>query len=84
MARKVRQRSLAKIRNPQGRLDVLLYRAAQKYMERLERQHGLAGIRDNFLPMVEEMIMANIPRRNLIPPELRSFCAVYMQNRGRL
>ena len=73
---------LCKVTNREGRLDVLLYEAAGKLMDRLERQ-GLTGIRQNLLPIIEQAILEGVPGRNLIPLELRPLLRVYMQNNRR-
>lgn len=78
------KRSLNKVSDPQGRLDVLLYQLAGRAMERLERERGWIGIRENFLPLIEETILANVPRERVIPRELRAFLRTYEQNRRRV
>jgi hypothetical protein len=75
---------LSKVTNREGRLDVLLYEIAGRMMDRLERQQGLTGIRENLLPIVEQAIAASVPGHNLIPPELRAFLKVYEMNRRPL
>jgi hypothetical protein len=75
--------SLAKVTDPQGRIDVLLYQFAGRMMERLERDRGLVGIREHLLPLVEEVIVGSISRRNVIPREVRAFLKVCELNRGR-
>lgn len=78
------KRSLAKVNDPQGRLDVLLYQLAGRVMDRFERLRGLTGIRENFLPLVEEAITANLSPRRVIPREVRAFLKVCEQNRRRV
>lgn len=80
--RRVANPSLAKVANPAGRFDVLLYRLAGRLMEQLERERGLIGIRDDLLPIVEQAIVENISGRQVIPPELQALWSVYAQNRG--
>lgn len=78
------KQSLAKVANPEGRLDVLLYQFAGRLMERIEQERGWLGIRENFLPMIEDLIVAaEVPQRNVIPWEVRAVLKVYHQNRRR-
>jgi hypothetical protein len=75
-----KSQSLSKVTNREGRLDVLLYEAAGKLMDRLERQNGLTGIREHLLPIIEQAILEGVPGRNVIPPELRPLFRVYALN----
>lgn len=77
------KQSLSKVTDPQGRIDVLLYQFAGRMMERFERDRGLVGIRENLLPLIEEVIVQNLPRRNVIPREIQAFLKVCELNRGR-
>jgi hypothetical protein len=65
--------------NPRGRVDALLYRMAERYMERLESEGGLVGLRENLLPAIEKMIACNVPARNL-PEEVRGALNVLYLN----
>lgn len=78
-----RKQSLAQS-NPEGRLDVLLYQFVDRLMEKAEKHHGLNGIREHLLPIVEQAIIQNLPGRNLIPPEIAAALKVYQANRRRL
>lgn len=78
-----RNRGLAEV-NPEGRVDVLVYQFVGRLMDKAERDSGLTGIREHFLPIVEEVIIANLPGRNLIPPEIGAAVKVYRANRRRL
>ena len=77
------KRPLSSVANRQGRLDVLLYQCAELWMERLEIERGLVGLRQHLLPMIEEAIVRGVPAGNLIPQELRSMVAVCEQNLRR-
>lgn len=78
------KRSLSQAKDPQGRLDVLLYQLAGRVMERVERDRGLVGIRENLLPIVEQAIVQIVPRENMIPREIRALVKVCQQNvRGK-
>lgn len=72
---------LSEVTNPQGRVDVALYRIADRVMMRLETQQGLTGLRENFLPIIERAIVQNIPAENLIPPEIQAVLSVLNQGR---
>lgn len=74
-------RRLGRVQNPQGRLDVLLYQLVSRTMERLERERNVVGIREHLLPIVEELIQANVPARNLIPREIAAVLRVCELNR---
>lgn len=63
--------SLARVRNRQGRVDVLMYQLADRWLEQLEVERGLAGLRERMLPVVEAAIVARVPAGNMIPRELR-------------
>jgi hypothetical protein len=75
------KQSLATVRNRQGRIDVLLYQLADRMIERLERERGVIGIRERFMPMVEEAIVESVPRR--LPREWMAFLEVCEMNRRR-
>lgn len=77
-------RRLGKVTNPQGRLDVLLYQLVSRTMERIERERNVVGICEHVLPIVEELICANVPARNLIPRELAAVMRVCELNRRRV
>lgn len=77
-------RRLGKVQNPVGRLDVMLYRLAHRTMERIEQEQGLAGLCENILPIVEQVIVRHVPGRNLIPDEISALMRVYELNQGRL
>lgn len=74
------RRSLAKVRNRQGRVDVLFYQLAERWMERLEVERGLAGLREQLLPLVEAVIVSRVPAGNVIPLELRSLMTLCEEN----
>ena len=73
-------RRLANVQHRQGRLDVLLYQLAERWMQKLETERGLVGLREHFLPLVETAIVQQVPAGNLIPTELRSALMVLDQN----
>jgi hypothetical protein len=74
----MKQKRLAEV-NPKGRIDALLYRMAERYMERLESEGGLVGLRENLLPTIEKMIVCNVPAHNL-PEEVRGALNVLYLN----
>ena len=81
-----KKRTLANVKNRQGRIDVALYRIADRLMERLETQHGAAGLREHVLPVIEQAIAQYIPAENLIPRELQAliaFCRLNQLGGGR-
>lgn len=73
------RRRLNNPRNAHGRVDVLLYRLAERWMEQQE-QRGLAGLREYLLPLVEAAIVAKVPAGNMIPPELRGLMVLCDEN----
>ena len=76
---------LANVAHRQGRLDVLFYQLAERYMETVERERGLVGLREHLLPMVETAIVRSVPGENVIPAELRRVLKVLdknLRNRG--
>lgn len=78
---------LARVADPTGRVDVAAYRAVEALLARMERERGLAGLRENLLPLIEPVIVGALPNRNVlrnITPELQAIWAVFQQNRGRL
>lgn len=82
-----RPRNLSQVTDRRGRLDVAAYRIAERLMERMERERGIAGLREHLLPVVESAIVDTLPGGNLldqIPEELRAIFHVCMQNSGRL
>jgi hypothetical protein len=81
MRRKVPR--LANVQDPQGRVDVALYRLASKAIERLELEQGLVGMREHVLPIIEDAILRNFPAENLIPREIQAVLKVCELNRGR-
>jgi hypothetical protein len=80
----MRTRRLAKVRNRQGRIDVLLYRLASRALFKLEQKHGVMGLEENLMPMVEDLIMAHIPNRNMLPREVESLLHIIRMNQGKL
>ena len=76
-------KKLAAVKNRQGRVDVLLYQMAERYMARVETDQGLVGLREHLWPMVEKAIRRNVPGRNVITPELRGIMAVLNENLKR-
>lgn len=77
-------RRLGNVRNPEGRLDVLLYQLANRGLERLERDQGLAGLRENLLPLVEDAILQHVPGSNLLPREITALLKVLEMNQRRV
>ena len=74
---------LANVQNRQGRVDVLLYQLAERWMAQLEAERGLVGLREHLLPMVEQAIAMRVPDENMIPQELRSLMILCEQNLRR-
>lgn len=81
---KTKQQSLAQVPNPEGRLDVLLYQFVGRLMDKLERDRGVTGFREHLLPIVEQAIQANLPRHNVIPPEIGAVLKVVQANQRRV
>jgi len=78
------KRTLRNVAHRQGRLDVLLYQLAERWMAQVEVERGLVGLREYLLPIVEKTIVNRVPAENLIPSELRSCLMLLDQNlRGR-
>ena len=73
------RRRLNNARNTHGRVDVLLYRLAERWIEQQE-QRGLVGLRECLLPWVEAVIVAKVPAGNMIPPELRGLMVLCDEN----
>lgn len=65
--------------NPQGRLDVMIYRGAQLLIESLEQQHGLAGIWENARPIVNNAVVSGISGIE-IPAELKMLLGIVQAN----
>lgn len=74
---------LSQVENPAGRVDVALYRIADRLMGRLESEQGLAGLRENLLPIVEDVIQKNVPPENMIPREIQAVLKVCALNQGK-
>ena len=72
---------LAKVKNPAGRLDVLLYNQARRGAEMAERE-GIRGAKEHLLPIVEESIKEAIPPARVVPPAVRRLLRFYTANRG--
>lgn len=78
------KRNLAQVSDPAGRVDVAAYRTAERLLERWERHSGLAGLRENFLPIIEQAILGcDLPAYE-IPPEVRAIINFLEQNRRAL
>lgn len=77
-----KKRNLAEA-DPTGRLDVMLYRLAGRGLEELEHRHNLAGLCENFLPVIERFIIRNIPAANFITPNLQALLNVAQLNAAR-
>ena len=75
-----RRRRLTNAQNTYGRVDVLLYRLAERWMQQVETERELPGLREQLLPLVEKAIIARVPAGNMIPEELRSFVTLCEQN----
>lgn len=79
-----RKHGLSEVMNPEGRLDVFVYQMVGRLMDRAERDTGFTGFREHLLPIVEQAIVANLPARNVLPPEISAALKVYQSNRRRL
>lgn len=75
---------LSQVADPEGRLDVMLYQLAGRFLEGMERERGLLGLREHLLPLVEQAIVRSVPVRNVIPREVRAIAKVYAMNRRRV
>lgn len=76
-----KNRSLARVADPQGRVDVLLYQLVNRGMERIERERGVIGLCENILPIVERFIVQHVPERNLFPEDLAAIFRICEMNR---
>jgi hypothetical protein len=76
-------RRLANVEDRSGRVDVALYRMACVAAYRLEREQGIVGLREHVLPLVEDLILKNVPAQNLLPRELTALIKVCELNRAR-
>ena len=74
---------LAEVPDPRGRVDVALYRIADRLTARLEAEQGLTGLRENVLPIVEDAILRHIPAENLIPREIDALLEICRLNQGK-
>jgi len=63
---------------------VLLYQIVGRVIDRVEREQGLAGLREHILPLVEDAIVARVPGHNLIPRAIAAVLRVCELNRGRI
>jgi hypothetical protein len=84
LGEKTMKKRLANVSEKQGRVDVALYRMADRVMERLERDQGLLGLRENILPIVEDFILRNVPARNLIPQEIAAVLKICQLNQAHM
>lgn len=82
MRRARRTIRLADVPDRQGRIDVALYRIADRLVNRLEREQGVVGLRENLLPIVEDAIRAHVPAENLIPREIQALLKICELNRN--
>ena len=78
---RVSSRSLARVADPQGRMDVLLYELANRGMEKFEREQNILGLRENLLPIIEQLIVRHIPPQNCFSEELAALLRICQQNR---
>ena len=67
--------------NPQGRIDVLAYRLAERCMEQMEAERGLAGLRQAMLPLVETVIAERFPAE--MPQEFQGLLAAFGEHLRR-
>jgi hypothetical protein len=65
--------------NPQGRVDVLLYKLLERFAPTVEQQVGLRGIWNVVEPQVHELITEHITPIE-IPSELKMFLAILQAN----
>lgn len=78
-----KKRTLSDVEDPAGRVDVALYRIADRLMGRLEQEQGVVGLREHVLPIVEQAISQHVPAENLIPAEIQAILNVCRLNQGR-
>jgi hypothetical protein len=69
--------------DPQGRLDVFMYRFAERLIDHLEQERGVLGLRENLLPIVEDAILAQVPGGCVLPKEIAALLRISELNRGR-
>ena len=74
---------LAQVSNPRGRVDVALYRIAERVMEKLETEQKFIGLRENLLPIVEDVISQNFPAKTMLPREVEAVLEVFRLNANR-
>jgi len=78
-----RRKRLDNVADPTGRVDVALYRMACIAADRIEAEQGIVGLREHVLPLVEDLILKNVPAQNLLPRELTALIKVCELNRTR-
>jgi hypothetical protein len=72
----MKRTKLNEVQNAQGRADVALYRLAELVCQRVESEQGVSGLREHVLPIVEDVIVRNVPAVNLIPREIQALLKV--------
>lgn len=71
------------VEDPSGRVDVALYRMADRVIHKLETEQGVAGLREHALPILEDLILKNVPAENMIPAEIRALLNICRLNQGK-
>ena len=60
---------LCEVENASGRVDVALYKIAQRILASTERERGIRVLQEHLLPLIEDAISERFSPRPL-PPEL--------------
>lgn len=78
-------RSLVEVKNKEGRLDCLLYGAADLLTKKLEDKLSLPGLAEGLMPLAEKEIRKNVDSRSVVPEEYRKLTNVigrYINNKN--
>lgn len=69
--------------SPQGRLDVLAYKLAERLTKHIESSQGLSGIWDNIKPHVHEIVEKNVSGIKL-PGEIKVLMEILQANQEKI
>jgi hypothetical protein len=65
-------------------VDVLLYRLVERGFDQLKRDHGVEGLHEHILPLIDQAIRGVLPSTNLIPQEVAGIVEFFRINRDRI
>lgn len=66
------RKPLATVKNPEGRLDILFYKVAERIAQLAEKRSGISGLAEKVMPIIDEEIRQNMkPRKVKFGPEVR-------------